>query len=148
MINDSLSQPPRLILKPLPLPDCVGKNGLSKPASAARFLVWMRSSPGPLNSATMPSPLTMLRKNPAAALRKVYCVVPSQATRWPVSTTYRSPACSTFRWSAPKDENNNSPQPWTSSTNRPSPPKNDFAPPHFVSTVKLASPARYELDCT
>src|SRR5689334_21887665 len=49
---------------------------------------------------------------------------------------------------APKDETNNDPCPWTINTNKPSTEKNDLAPPHFVSTVRLASPARYELDCT
>lgn len=32
-------EPPKLILNPLPLPDCDGKNGFSKPASAARLRV-------------------------------------------------------------------------------------------------------------
>jgi len=76
--------------KPPPLLDCEGKKGLSSPAKAARLRVWMSISPGPENSATIPSPLSMLRKKPAAALRRVYWVVPSQATRWPVSTTYLS----------------------------------------------------------
>src|SRR5436190_23978414 len=49
---------------------------------------------------------------------------------------------------APNDETNSSPFPCTCNTNKPSPPKKDFAPPHFVSTTRLASPARYELDCT
>src|SRR5688572_15265380 len=49
---------------------------------------------------------------------------------------------------APNEETNKSPCPWTINTNNPSPEKNDLAPPHFVSTERLASPARYELDCT
>src|SRR6266850_74441 len=87
-ISPKVYYPPKLRLKPpLPLPDWVGKNGFNSPASAAKLRVWINNSPGPVNSATIPSPLIMLRKRPAAAFRKVYCVVPSQATRCPVSTT-------------------------------------------------------------
>src|SRR6185436_9295087 len=49
---------------------------------------------------------------------------------------------------APNEETSSSPCPWIINTNNPSPAKNDLAPPHFVSTVRLSSPARYELDCT
>src|SRR5215203_4023748 len=48
----------------------------------------------------------------------------------------------------PNDETSNRPVPETCKTKRPSPPKKLFAPPNLVSTTRLVSPARYELDWT
>src|SRR4030095_1666200 len=91
--NDMTSlrhHPPRLRLNPPPPPPWLGKNGFKRPAKAARFRVCINNSPGPINSATIPSPLIILRKKPEAALRRVYWVEPSHATRGPVSNTYLS----------------------------------------------------------
>jgi hypothetical protein len=73
---------------------------------------------------------------------------PSQATRWPVSTTYCSPGLKVRRCIEPNEETSSRPAPEICRTKSPSPPKKDLAPPNFVSTTKDVSPARYELDWT
>ena len=52
------------------------------------FLLWMKTTPGPRNRQTKPSPDVKLATHPEAAFSMLYVVVADQATKWLLSTMY------------------------------------------------------------
>lgn len=65
-----------------------GINCLIQAPKLPGFLLWMYTSPGPLNRQTNPSPEVTLAIQPEVAFSMLYDVVEDQATRWLLSTMY------------------------------------------------------------